>query len=86
MRLGLQAKFTVYESIAHAVVKMSVGAEQMDRFQAVVADILGNGSALIIVHHTTVYDDSLVGVVAYHITVLGKHITGETLDDNHIGR
>ena len=86
MRFGLQTEFTIDKSITHAMVKMSVCAEQMNRIQIVIADILGNGGAFVIVHHAAVDDDSLVSVVAHHITVLGEHITGETLDGDHIGR
>ncbi len=86
MRLGLQTELTVDEAVTHAVVEVAVGAEQVDGLQAVVPDILDDGGAFIVVHHTTVDDDGLVGVVAHHIAVLGEHITGETLNGNHIGR
>ena len=86
MGLGFQTELTVDKSVAHTMVEVAVGTEQVDRVQAVVADILGDGGAFFLVHHTTVDDDSLVALVAHHIAVLGEHITGETLDGDHIGR
>ena len=86
MRLGFQTELTVDKSVAHTMVEVAVGTEQVDGVQTVVADILGDGDAFFLIHHAAVDDDSLVTLVAHHIAVLGEHITGETLDGNHIGR
>ena len=86
MCLGFQTELTVDKSVAHTMVEVAVGTEQVEGVQTVVADILGDGDAFFLIHHAAVDDDSLVALIAHHITVLGEHITGETLDSDHIGR
>ena len=86
MCLRFQTELTVDESVAHTMVEVAVGTEQVEGVQAIVADIQGDGSAFFLIHHAAVDDDSLMALVAHHIAVLGEYVKGKTLNGNHIGR
>lgn len=86
MCLRFQTELSVDESVAHTMVEVAVGTEQVEGVQAIVTDILVDGSAFFLMHHAAVDDDSLMALVAHHIAVLGEYVTGETFDNNHIGR
>jgi DNA-binding transcriptional regulator of glucitol operon len=62
------------------MIQMAMGGNQMDRFQAVLADIVFKGILLVGIIAATVDDDTLLRVVADHIAVLLQWIAHESLD------
>jgi len=62
------------------MIQMAMGGNQMDRFQAVLADIVFKGILLVGIIAATVDDDTLFRVVADHIAVLLQRVAHESLD------
>ena len=65
---------------------MAVGGKEVVGCQSFVADIVGDGLALIVVVGTAVDDDTVERLVADDVGVLLKEVEGEGLDGNHNGR
>ena len=83
MSLGLQTEGTEDNAVAHAVIEMAVGAEQMTGRQVVLLDIIDDGLTFFRIVSATIDDDTLTRVVADHIAVFSEHVTRESLDGKH---
>ena len=83
MGLGLQTESPEDIAVAHAVVEVAVGAEQMTRRQVVLLDIVDDGLAFFRIICPTIDDDTVARLVADHIAVLSEHITEEAFDGKH---
>ena len=81
--LYLQAVGVVDGVDAVVVVKVTVGGQQVDGLQAVVADIVEDGGALLFIIGAAVDDDAFFGLVAHHVGVFGKQVANEGLDVEH---
>ena len=83
MHLGLEAVLSVNDAVAHAMVEVTMGTEQVDGREPLVTDIANDGLLLFWIEGTAVNDDALTTVVADDVAVLGEHIAGECLDGKH---
>ena len=81
--LGVQTIGAPDVGIAEVMIQMPVGGQQMNGFQPIVADILANGFTLFVVVGTTVDDDALAALVAYHVAVLLQRVTLYSLNFEH---
>ena len=81
--LYLQAVGVVDGVDAVVMVEVTVGGEQVDGFQAVAADIVADGGALLFVIGAAVDDDTLEGLVAHHVGVLGEQVTLKAFNIEH---
>ena len=68
---------------AEVMVEMPMRTEQMHGFQFVVVDIVHQCVALFIVIGATVYDHTLLALVAHHVGVLLQEVKHESLDVQH---
>ena len=84
--LRFQTVGIVDDTIAHTMVEMAVGTEQVLGRETRRMDITGDGSTFFFVEGATVDDDALFRFVADHIAILCQHVTGEALDCDHIGK
>lgn len=83
MGLGLQSEGPEDKAVAHAMVEMTVGAEQMTGSEAFLFDIVDDGLTFFGIVSSTIDDDTLTSLVADHITVFSEHVNGETFDGKH---
>ena len=81
--LYLQAVVVVDGVDAVVVVEVAVGGQQVDGLQAVVADIVEDGGALLFIIGAAVDDDAFFGLVAHHVGVFGEQVANEGLDVEH---
>ena len=81
--LYLQAVVVVDGVDAVVVVEVTVGGQQVDGLQAVVADIVEDGGALLFIIGAAVDDDAFFGLVAHHVGVFGEQVANEGLDVEH---
>ena len=81
--LYFQAVVVVDGVDAVVVVEVTVGGQQVDGLQAVVADIVEDGGALLFIIGAAVDNDALLGLVAHHVGVFGKQVANEGLDVEH---
>ena len=79
---GLQAELAVDVAVAHTMVEVAVGADEVARGELRLADVADDGLALLGIEGAAVDDDALAGVVADDVAVLGEHIAVETLDSH----
>ena len=79
----LQSESFIDIAVAHAVVEVTVGTEQMTRGELMRADITDDGLTFFRIIGSAVDDDTIVGLVADDIAVLGEHITCKALDGKH---
>ena len=81
--LYLQAVSVVDGVDAVVVVEVTVGGQQVDGLQAVGADIVEDGGALLFIIGAAVDDDAFFGLVAHHVGVFGEQVANEGLDVEH---
>jgi len=70
MELRLQTVGIIDGVVAETMVKMTMGAEQVDRAEALGLDIVEDGEALLREVGAAINDDAVVGVIAHHVGIL----------------
>ena len=83
MRFRFQTEGTEDKAVAHAVVEMAVGTEQVAGRELLITDIIDNGLTFFRIIGPAIDDDTLARLVADDIAVLSEHITGEAFDGEH---
>ena len=83
MGLGFQSEGSEDKAVAHAMIEMAVGAEQMTGSEAFLFDVIDYSLAFFGIVSSTIDDDTLTRLVADHITVFSEHVNGETFDGKH---
>ena len=65
------------------MVQMTVGCQQMKGLQLVIGNVMVEGGQFLIIHGTTVNNDTLAGIVTYHVAVFLQRIALYSLNIEH---
>ena len=81
--LHLQAVLPEHVGIAEVMVQVTVGCQQMKGLQLVIGNVMVEGGQFLIIHGTTVNNDTLAGIVTHDVTVFLQRIALYSLNVEH---